>query len=170
MGAGGLFNPTTTQRVGSITGAKALLLGTVTVIGDHIRINARIVATANGQTLSAAAVGIARNGEINGLVDQSTTSSGGVCGATNLGVPDTGTEAVGSPVTAADIQPLTGTQPRTYEGITFAAQNVSRGSDKKTISVVLALTDRLPNSVRALLVGPPPTLIDDQAGLGTVRG
>ncbi len=59
IGDGGLLNPTTTQKLGTLSGVKALALGTVAVVGDHIRINARLISTANGQTVSAAAISIA---------------------------------------------------------------------------------------------------------------
>ena len=56
IGAGGLLNPETTQSLGKVSGVKALTVGTITQIGDRIRITARLVATDTGRTISAAAV------------------------------------------------------------------------------------------------------------------
>lgn len=165
IGEGGLLNPATTQKLGTLSGVRALVLGTVTVIGDHIRINARLVSTADGQTVSAAAIGIARNGEIDGLLAQSIGASGGICGASSIGSPDSGSD---SPATSTESATASGTRPVSYEGVTFTVQNVSRSSDKKTVSVVLALTDKLKNPILAVMVQPPPSMIDDQANLAEI--
>lgn len=165
IGEGGLLNPVTTQKLGTLSGVKALVLGTVTVIGDHIRINARLVSTADGQTVSAAAIGIARNGEIDGLLAQSIGASGGICGGSSIGSPDGGSDA---PAASTESAAASGNRPASYEGVTFAVQNVSRSSDKKTVSIVLALTDKLKNPILAVMVQPPPSLIDDQADFAEI--
>jgi len=41
LGASGLLNPETTKKLGSQSGVSALTVGTITVIGDTVRINAR---------------------------------------------------------------------------------------------------------------------------------
>ena len=167
IGEGGILNPATTQKLGTLSGVRALVLGTVTVIGDHIRINARLVSTTNGQTVSAAGIGIARNGEIDGLLQQTIGSSGGVCGASSIGTSNSLSDAqageASSPASSA-----TGTHPVNYEGITFAVENISRSTDKKTVSVVLALTNKTKNPILGVLVGPKPSLIDDQTNLADI--
>lgn len=167
IGEGGLLNPVTTQKLGTLSGVKALVLGTVTVIGDHIRINARLVSTANGQTVSAAAIGIARNGEIDGLLQQEIGSAGGICGGSNIDSPDSGPDASTTPASNVPAA-VPGTRPVSYEGVAFTVQNVSRSSDKKTVSVVVALTDKLKTSIQAVMVQPRPSLIDDQADLADI--
>lgn len=81
MGEGGLLNPATTKELGNISGVNALTLGTITVIGDSVRLNARLVATDTGKTISAAAVTIPKTQAIATLLGQpaacATTATGG---------------------------------------------------------------------------------------------
>ena len=168
IGEGGLLNPTTTQKLGSLSGVKALVLGTVAVIGEHIRINARLISTATGQTVSAAAVSIARNGEIDGLLQQQIGSAGGLCGNSPLG------EAVSPPDPGESVPVTSGTIVQTvrsanYEGVKLSVQSVSRSQDKKSVSVIVALTDSLKSPVQVVLTSPKPSLLDDQANLGEIN-
>jgi TolB-like protein len=167
IGEGGLLNPTTTQKLGTLSGVKALALGTVAVVGDHIRINARLISAANGQTVSAAAVSIARNGEIDGLMQQSIGSSNGVCGSSGLGNSDSASDSGGNQSSPQAVS-ASNAPAATHEGVTFTVQTVSRSMDKKSISVVLALTDRLKNSIQAVMVQPKASSIDDQATLAPI--
>ncbi len=70
MGEGGLLNPATTKQLGNLSGVGALTLGTITIIGDAIRINARLVATETGKTISAAAVTVPKTQAIDALLKQ----------------------------------------------------------------------------------------------------
>ena len=167
IGEGGLLNPVTTQKLGTLSGVKALVLGTVTIIGNHIRINARLISTANGQAVSAAAIGIARNGEIDGLLSQPLAGSNGLCGSTGFGRPENPADANGSAINN-DLLPSQGIASSTHSGVSFSVQTVARSSDRKAISLVIALTDKLKTPVQALLVDPKPLLIDDQATLADI--
>ena len=167
IGDGGLLNPATTQKLGNLSGVKALALGTVAVIGDHIRVNARLISTGTGQTVSAAAVSIARNGEIDGLMQHQIGSSRGLCGNTFVGPADAAPDA-GGVVTDASNTAIQATRSATHEGITFAVQSVSRSQDKKSISVIVALVDKLKNPVQVLMTSPKPSLLDDQANIGNI--
>jgi TolB-like protein len=164
IGEGGLLNPATTQKLGTLSGVKALALGTVAVVGDHIRINARLISAASGQTVSAAAVSIARNGEIDGLMQQPIGSANGVCGSSGLGNSDSASDSSGNQSSPQAVS-ASGAPVATHEGVTFTVQSVSRSTDKKSISVVLALTDKLKNSIRAVMGQPKASLIDDKATL-----
>ena len=133
------------------------------MIGDHIRINARLISTATGQTASAAAVSIARNGEIDGLLQQQIGSNNGICGSASIGGgTETTADATGS-APASDNGGVPSVRSATHEGVTFTVQSVSRSPDKKTVSVVLAVVDKLKTSVLAAMAQRPPTLLDDQA-------
>ena len=164
IGEGGLLNPATTQKLGSLGGVKALALGRVAVIGDHIRINARLISTATGQAVSAAAVSIARNGEIDGLLQQQIGSNNGICGSAAFSRPEGGIDSSASAGTPEGAM-LPSVDVATHEGVTFAIQSASRSQDKKTVSIVLALANKLKSPVQAVMVGPKPSLIDNEADL-----
>jgi len=95
LGASGLLNPETTKKLGSQSGVGALTMGTITVIGDTVRINARLIATDTGRAISAAAVDIPKVSAVNELLRQPVTT-GPTCapkirestsGATNKQLP-----------------------------------------------------------------------------------
>lgn len=74
LGASGLLNPETTKRLGSQSGVGALTVGTITVIGDTVRINARLIATETGKAVSAAAVDIPKVAAVSELLKQPVTT------------------------------------------------------------------------------------------------
>ncbi len=80
LGASGLLNPETTKKLGSQSGVSALTVGTITVIGDTVRINARLIATDSGKAVSAAAVDIPKVAAVSELLRQ-PISAGPTCGA-----------------------------------------------------------------------------------------
>lgn len=75
IGEGGLLNPATTKELGNLSGVNALTIGTITVIGDLVRLNARLVATDTGKTLSAAAVTVPKTSALSTLLEQRTPCS-----------------------------------------------------------------------------------------------
>lgn len=79
LGEGGLLDPATTRQLGSVSGVDALTVGTITIIGDAVRVNARLVSTETARTVSAAAVTIPRTAALNELLDQPVTV-GPTCG------------------------------------------------------------------------------------------
>ncbi len=95
-------------------------------------------------------------------MQQPIGSSNGVCGSTALGGGDSATDSSRSQSAPQSIS-VPGAPVATQEGVTFTVQNVSRSTDKKSVSVVLALTDKLKNAIQAVMVNPKPSLIDDQA-------
>jgi hypothetical protein len=74
FGASGLLNPETTKKLGSQSGVSALTVGTITVIGDTVRINARLIATDTGRAISAAAVDIPKVAAVSELLRQPVTT------------------------------------------------------------------------------------------------
>ena len=79
LGASGLLNPETTKKLGSQSGVSALTVGTITVIGDTVRINARLIATDTGKAISAAAVDVPKIPAVIELLKQ-PVSTGPTCG------------------------------------------------------------------------------------------
>jgi hypothetical protein len=65
----------------------ALTVGTITVIGDTVRINARLIATDSGKAVSAAAVAIPKVAAVNELLKQPVTT-GPTCAPRTIGAPN----------------------------------------------------------------------------------
>ncbi len=60
----GLVDADTLQRIGHLTGANAVLVGTVTDLGDSIEINGRIVNTEDGMIVAVMSVPLAKNKQL----------------------------------------------------------------------------------------------------------
>ena len=166
IGEGGLLNPETTQKLGNVSGVKALAVGTITEIGDRIRINARLVATDTGRTVSAAAVTVPRTGDVDGLLRRPIPSAQGICGAVERGARPTATPAMAGGTFAGTSPARSGAvATATMNGLTFAVQSISRSNDKKLVSIILSVVNTTQQPLRTLLLGPKPTIIDDNANL-----
>jgi TolB-like protein len=96
LGASGLLNPETTKRLGSQSGVSALTVGTITVIGDRVRINARLIATDTGMAISAAAVDIPKVAAVSELLSQPVTT-GPTCAPRSTGANIAGTPPTAEP-------------------------------------------------------------------------
>ena len=66
----GAVDINTTRELGRIHGVETLLVGTLTTIGDDLRINARLIDTETAQVFSAAAVNIPRTSTIEELMSR----------------------------------------------------------------------------------------------------
>ena len=175
IGAGGLLNPETTQSLGKVSGVKALTVGTITQIGDRVRINARLVATDTGRTISAAAISIPRTGDIDSLLRQPVAGEGGTCGVHVVVRPRGAEDSEAktgklAPVPSASTSvPARAARSTTAENLLLSVQSVARSANKKSIAVIISLTNLDKDPVRVILTAPKPTLLDDSADLGQIE-
>ncbi|MHB1101450.1 MAG: FlgO family outer membrane protein [Devosia sp.] len=154
-GASGLLNPETTKQLGNLSGVSALALGTITVIGDQIRVNARLVATDTGKTISAAAVNIPKTSAIEELLAQPVTT-GLICGG-----PDSGSASVGKPAKAGG----SGKAGTFTQGeLQFEVASISRLKDHSRVTVALQITNIGTEPKNAIWVKSIPVLIDNAGG------
>ena len=160
-GASGLLNPETTKQLGNLSGVSALALGTITVIGDQIRVNARLVATDTGKTISAAAVNIPKTSAIEELLAQPVTT-GLICGD-----PDSGSASVGKPAKAGGSGKATAF---TQGELQFEVASISRLKDHSRVTVVLQITNIGTEPKEAIWVKSAPSLIDDAGGAMYLAG
>lgn len=70
----GAVDANTTQELGRIAGVDTLLVGSITDMGDELRVNARMLDTETAQVFSAAAVNIPRTSTIQGLFERRASS------------------------------------------------------------------------------------------------
>lgn len=166
IGAGGLLNPETTKELGKISGVQALTVGTITMIGDTLRINSRLVATDTGETISAAAVNVTKTNAINDLLGQSV-SCGNLFAGPSAG-DGKGSAAGAPPVPGAKgatppkpMPVLSGTQFTTGD-LTFSIQSISRSQDKKSVSISFTVVNTGNEPLHALFIGPQALLSDNQ--------
>ena len=154
IGEGGLLNPATTKELGNLSGVSALAIGTITIIGDSIRLNARLVATDTGKTISAAAVTIPKTQAITSLLGQSSTCAVNV--AANSGsAPVSRPAASGNSGVAAQSE-------FSAEGLHFAVQGLFQSDDKKVTTVRMVVTNVTDDFLNVAWVQPVPTLMDDK--------
>lgn len=172
IGEGGLLNPETTKELGKISGVQALAVGTITVIGDTLRINSRLVATDTGETVSAAAVNIPKTNAINDLLGQRTpcgtliagASSGGGKGGSAGTSPIPGTKGAMPPM---PMPVLPGGQFSTGD-LTFSVQSASRSEDKRTVTVSIMVVNTGSETLDAMFLGPRPMVADNQGNTAMV--
>ncbi|MCP4115372.1 MAG: hypothetical protein GY737_08180 [Desulfobacteraceae bacterium] len=164
LGAGGLLNPKTTKQLGDISGVQALTIGTITVIGDRIRINARLVETDTARTVSAAAISIPKTQAVKELLEQ-VMESGPLCG---------GTTAMGAgpefnaPTTSGMVIPSVNTNKKGSfyaEGLRFFVQNISRAQNSKSVNLVLGVINETKASLPVIFVTPIPSIVDNKGNI-----
>jgi len=166
IGEGGLLNPETTKELGKISGVQALAVGTITVIGDTLRINSRLVATDTGETVSAAAVNVPKTSAINDLLGQKTPCGTLIAGSANGGgksstagtPPIPGTKGATPPM---PMPVLPGNQFTTGD-LTFSVQSASRSEDKKSVNVSFMVVNSGSEALHAMFIGPQAFLSDSQ--------
>jgi TolB-like protein len=151
LAATGLIDPQTARKLGEIAGVDALVTGTITPLGDSIRLSAKVLDTTTAKMLGASTAEIPRTRAIEELLGR------GVGGAIAPGAAGTGTSlatppATISPVSAADNEFL------------FAVRSCRiKGQD---VACVVAITNKDENR-RFLRVccwggaGGSSTLVDD---------
>jgi TolB-like protein len=66
----GAIDVNTTRELGRIHGVETLLVGSLTTVGDDLRVNARLINTETAQVFSAAAVNIPRTSTIEDLMQR----------------------------------------------------------------------------------------------------
>jgi TolB-like protein len=165
MGEGGLLNPATTKQLGNLSGVTALALGTITVIGDAIRLNARLIATETGKTISAAAVTIPKTQALADLLARPMAAG-----------PTCGSKAIGSPRRSSSSATSSGTPSATYpapqhisdeaaqmivSGIRGTVTTAGRSNDGKLVSFALLIENVSDMEMRIGLIGPAPLATDN---------
>lgn len=85
-----LFNQKSTKKFGELTGAGAILTGTVTDMGDAVRVNSRLIETDTGKILNASGVTITKTAAICKMMKSGITasSSGGPAAPSENGSKD----------------------------------------------------------------------------------
>lgn len=164
LGTTGLLNPKTTKKLGDMSGVQALAIGTITVIGDRIRINARLVETSSARTISAAAVWIPKTQALNELLESPIESGplcGGALGATTQGSKGNVTGSVGFN------SPKLSNRKGSYsaEGLRFFVQNISRTSDSTAVNLVLGIVNENKESLPLIFVRPRASLVDNNGNV-----
>jgi TolB-like protein len=154
MGDGGVLDPATTAKLGNMSGVQGLAVGTITSIGDRVRINARLVNTETGQTISAAAVTIPKTADLEELLRQ-PVRTGPTCA--RKPAPGDGAQIAGS---ADDGLAFTD------NGLRFKVEQVYRDESNNAITLTLSVKNTASKETRLLFIGPLPTLAD---GAGNER-
>lgn len=71
----GLIDPTTAKKLGQISGADALVTGTITPFGDSVRLAVKVLDTATGDVIDASSADIAKTKAIEDLLGRGIEST-----------------------------------------------------------------------------------------------
>ena len=133
----GVVDANTTQQLGRLHGVDTLLVGSLTTIGDSLRVNARMINTETGQVSSAAAVNIPKTPTIEALMRR---PSAGGCTMTPLGRSESrSTGSSAAPVRAARAAPEASAMSyaNAFLRATVSTVSVNEKRDRANISLVL---------------------------------
>lgn len=72
----GVVDPESAREIGNILGADAIATGSITDLGENVKINARLISTETGQLISVAAVKITKNRTVQNLMGESFSDNG----------------------------------------------------------------------------------------------
>ena len=164
IGESGLLNPATTKELGNVSGVEALALGTITIIGDTVRITARLVATDTAQTISAAAISVPKTEAVSKLLAQPIAGGPGCGMFVAKGAKGGGGQAANagaSTVPGVAVLPPQTDNRFSSGGLDFIVQSISRSKDNKTINVVLGVVNTDEKPAKALFLGSQAALLDN---------
>jgi TolB-like protein len=143
LSATGLIDPATARKLGQIAGADALLTGTMTPLGDSIRLNLKVLDTQTAKMLTAASTDIPKTPAITALLtDQNAPSS-----ATPPLSPGS------SP--ASDTQPPSAQITAEQSELSFAIRKCQRGGSTLTCSGYITNESEKRRLVNPIGNGPP---------------
>lgn len=151
-----MTDPEQRRRVGGLLNIGALVVGTYAVIGDRVRVNARLVSIDTGETTAAAAVSIPRTGEMTDLLRQDA-GRGRNCltaGATrSVAVPSaSGAQATPRPAES-------GVACEEQEGVRACVRSLRRSGQE--VQLLLDVENIGVGPVGLAMVGPAPSLLDN---------
>lgn len=66
----GIVDPASAKELGKLSGAEALMIGTITDLGGTVRINARLISTETGLVFAAAATNLTKTPAISSLMEK----------------------------------------------------------------------------------------------------
>lgn len=150
-----MTDPEQRRRVGGLLNIGALLVGTYAVIGDRVRVNARLVAIDTGETTAAAAVSIPRTSELTELLRQGA-GRGRNC-MSDAGPRASRPAAIGS--TAPPQPAFSDAACEEQEGLRACVRNLRRSGQETNLVVEVENTGSGP--IALAVVGPAPSLMDN---------
>jgi len=170
MGEKGLLDASTTQKLGSIHGVQALILGSITPSTNQIDVTARLVATDTGAVFASASTTFPRTSDITEWLRQPVTT-GANCGLKGKRVATSAAAVAGAQVQAADSENSDKVQTYTFEEFRFEFKSVR--TEGKTATVVMAVANTSNHPSAFILAVPEPILEDgegNQMKLTDVKG
>lgn len=159
-----LSDPEQRRRLGGLSGINALVVGSFVVIGDRLRINARLVGMENGEMMAAEAVSVPRTSEITEFLRQSSNRGQNCLVRAANAAPArsaSGAPAVVPPSTSLSNAPQPPSSDHAcdeQDGVKVCAQGLRRSG--RDVQATLQIENVGGNAVAVAVVGPQPRLTD----------
>lgn len=155
-----MTDPEQRRRVGGLLGIGALVVGTYAVIGDRVRVNARLVAIDTGETVAAAAVSIPRTGELTELLRQDARRARNCLSEAAGRAP----ASIGAGAPASPRPALSSGEPcEDQESLRACVRSLRRNGQE--VQLLLELENTGASAVALAAVGPAPSLLDNEGGV-----
>jgi TolB-like protein len=145
----------TTQKLGKVHGVEGLVIGSITDMGEMLRITARLIQTETGSVFSAAAVNVAKSPTIISLLQRKIVLPQGGVRPTQGGAVASPTRMVGSSVADPD--------EYSDKFIRATISSTAKSKDNKKVTVSVNIENISEKEVRLSLWGPPSFI--DNAGV-----
>lgn len=157
MGDKGLLDASTTQKLGSIHGVQALVLGSITPSTNQIEVTARLVATDTGAVFASASTTFPRTSDISEWLRQPVTS-GPNCGTKGKRSAASAGGTAGTLAKPANAFSTGEVQAFKSDGIRLEFQSVR--SEGQTATIVMAVVNTTVDQIPFALKDPAPLLKD----------
>lgn len=169
----GAVDANTTKELGRIYGVDSLLIGSLTVLGDKLRVISRLIETETGQVFSAAATNIPKTATIVSLMERPAADGCTLAGGSRSAEPQqAAAQASATSPKSGSAAALTGAVASTWDGFpqqtlegltaTVTSASASTANSQYTfITLSLVVRNTSDHDIRLLLIGPEPRAVDD---------
>jgi len=142
----GLVDPENTKKLGQFSGAEALVIGTITDLGNDLVLAVKITSTDTAEIVGGARAKIAKSTEIKKLLDGYIDEPDDLQGTLNESTGTSGSPALGERARVADTKTLSEvTQCRQELAAAQAEQERIAGRLRESEAKVTQLSDKLAN-------------------------
>jgi TolB-like protein len=154
-----LTDPEQRRRLGGLTGIDALVVGSFVVIGDRLRINARMVGIGSGELIAAQAVSVPRTGELAEMLRQSSGRGRNCVSSSPAADAGARTAAAAAPPASAGTSAAPAAAGcKEQLGLLFCVTGFRQSGREARLDLTVEHRGSAP--VGVMLVGPRPRLTD----------
>jgi TolB-like protein len=161
-----LVDPAKAKKLGHLVGVEAILVGTISDLGNQVDIDARIIEIETSRTVLSATASISKDQTVTELMNQ------GRAAPVVAAVPGS---SVGVQVVQVPVAPPPADGTNTFQNsfLRITSKSISKAANKTSVNLVLQFENLTEEDLYIAFLSGSPTLLDDQDnvfGLYRVNG